>query len=156
MLLTLKVFIHFILTLKCLFAHLTREYFDNNFFNVAMFKIIFFLLSKLVRQFLFVYTHAFRVSLTNDSFFVFNLLSLCFLLGLDLKSKFLVSEVLIFDLLNKFSYGVIKRDTLSLSFLFVFDFDYSFDSSVWCFFWIVQICIHHRLLRDEEFPFIVE
>lgn len=121
-----------------------------------MFKIISFLFCKLISQFQFVYTHSFRVSFAHYGFFFFYLLSFSVFLCLNFKGKSFISEIFIFYVFNEFSYGFVKRDTFSLSFFFVFDFDYSFYSSVWGFFWIVQVCVGHWLLCYKEFPFVIE
>ena len=121
-----------------------------------MFNIICFLFLKLISQFLFMYTHTFRMCFTYHCFLIFYLLSFSFFLGLDFQGKFLISEIFVLYFFHKFSNCFVKRDTLFLSFFFVFNFDYSFYSSIWSFFRIVQVCVVHWLFGNEEFPLVVK
>ena len=121
-----------------------------------MFNIIILLFLKLISQFLFMYTHTFRMGFTYHCFLLFNLMFFSFFLGLDFQGKFLISEIFVLYFFDKFSNCFVKRDTRFLSFFFVFNFDYSFYSSVWSFFRIVQVCEVHWLFGNEEFPLVVK
>ena len=151
-LLRLQMVVQLAFFLESLLAHGAAEFFDNNLIEVACRQRFFFLLPKVLGQFLSVFAKLFLVGGGTGLF----LASLLLFLNPVRYCEDLDARIKLLDVCKEVAELVVEAATLTVTFTLVIRLDKSFDPSIWCVIRVILVNVSELLHRTEPSPLLIE